>query len=557
MLAVRLLGLLLLLLHPLGGLEFWDDLPNALLADKLANSMTDQELLGQVFLLGYSGTYPSNAVLDLIRVRKTGGIKIFGWNVESTASLKTAIARMQEESQQERFKVPLLIATDQEGGWVRHIRPGTSDTPGSLALGATGLPRDAFLTGYYIGMELKSLGINMNLAPTVDLYTDPDANIIGPRTFGDDPILTGVLATAFYRGLESVGVIATAKHFPGHGDTRVDSHISLPTIQLSMETLSTRELIPYELLIAEGIPAIMGGHLAYPEIIGALTPVTLSRKMLTDILRGEMGYQGLIVTDDLIMTAIQQLPQETSLLTKDALVAGNDLVMISRSPPLQERIYENLSKEMGRDSSFRSRIRDAATRVLKLKLDYLKREEPVPLYPADRIGEPTPKEEESSRFFADHSYRSVTLLRGSLPVLDADGSDSILLIGQYGNFFEAGRELLSNPGVHDYSYYPFYEASRSELVRIKRKIVSYDKVVFCLANPNSLQILSSLEQFKEKLIVLSVLTPTHLEKVPWVDSGVCVYGTSTESFRAGFDALLGNFTPTGRLPIKLTPNAKE
>lgn len=172
---------LLLLVIPLWSLDFWDEVPDEELAAELVAAMDDQELLGQVLLLGYQGSSPSREFLRLINYRKTGGVKIFGWNVKDLPSLARAVARMQQASQENRFRIPLLMVTDQEGGWVRHVRFGTSETPGNLALGATDLPQDAFLTGYYIGLELKALGINMNFAPTVDIYTNPEAHIIGPR----------------------------------------------------------------------------------------------------------------------------------------------------------------------------------------------------------------------------------------------------------------------------------------------------------------------------------------------------------------------------------------
>ena len=161
--------------------SFWDDLPDEELIEAILSEMTEEELLGQVFMLGYVGKRPSGEILNWIRSRNLGGVKIFTRNVDTLAGLAASIDEMQEAAATGRFQIPLFMSTDQEGGWVRHIKLETSQTPGNIALGASRLPQDALLTGYYIGQELKSLGINMNFAPTTDVYSNPSATVIGPR----------------------------------------------------------------------------------------------------------------------------------------------------------------------------------------------------------------------------------------------------------------------------------------------------------------------------------------------------------------------------------------
>ncbi|MFW5712804.1 MAG: glycoside hydrolase family 3 N-terminal domain-containing protein, partial [Spirochaetota bacterium] len=159
-------------------------------AERLVAAMSDTELLGQVFLLGYFGQTPSPQILDWIRDKHIGGVKIFGWNAENLQELGRSIGIMQSAATESGLRIPLFIATDQEGGWVRHIKGDTSITPGNLAIGATSLPYDAYYTGLYIGKELRSLGINMNFAPTVDIYSKENAHVIGPRAFAEDPLTT-------------------------------------------------------------------------------------------------------------------------------------------------------------------------------------------------------------------------------------------------------------------------------------------------------------------------------------------------------------------------------
>ena len=256
--------------------RFFDNRDEAALIESIIEEMTDEELISQVFFLGYHGETPSNTIKRWITRKQIGGVKIFTRNVGDLKTLAQSVSEMQEYAVAGRFQIPLFIATDQEGGWIRHIKHETSETPGNLALGASGLPNDAFLTGYYIGYELRALGINMNFSPTTDVYSNPYASVIGPRSFSADPVNTAILSVAYFKGQQKAGIIATAKHFPGHGDASKDSHGHLPIISADLETLWSRELVPYRFLIKEGLPAIMTGHLAFPNILGDTLPSSIS-----------------------------------------------------------------------------------------------------------------------------------------------------------------------------------------------------------------------------------------------------------------------------------------
>ena len=286
-------------------MDFSIPAPPASLASRIADAMTDDELLGQVFFLGYQGVGPSAEIQHWIKDHSIGGVKLFPRNVSDLTSLARDVALMQRLAERGRFHVPLFVATDQEGGWVRQIKDETSISPGNLALGAVGAPEDSFLTGYYLGRELAALGINMDFAPTADVYSNPEASVIGPRSFGSDPSETGLLSAAYARGMQKAGVITTAKHFPGHGSADKDSHGRLPRIDVTLSQLLDRDLVPYRILIAEGIPAVMTGHLAFPRILGNLTPASLSPFFLQSVLRDRLGFKGMIITDDMEMDGVR------------------------------------------------------------------------------------------------------------------------------------------------------------------------------------------------------------------------------------------------------------
>ena len=220
--------------------DFWSDYPHEELGDFLISKMSDEELLAQMFMFGWEGGQPSENIARWISERGLGGVKVFGRNAKDTEEVAQSVAALQRKAQSRPLRIPLYVATDQEGGWIRHVKGGTSDTPGNLAIGASGLPIDAYWSGYYISREISALGINMNFAPVVDVYSDKNSTIIGPRSFGDNPEHVAELGAAFAAGSRAAGVIPTAKHFPGHGGTSLDSHEKLPEIAIDMKTLGER-----------------------------------------------------------------------------------------------------------------------------------------------------------------------------------------------------------------------------------------------------------------------------------------------------------------------------
>ncbi|UCF96437.1 MAG: glycoside hydrolase family 3 protein [Spirochaetaceae bacterium] len=528
--------------------SFWDDRPNRELIESIVSEMNDQELLGQVFMLGYVGKRPSAEILSWIRARNLGGVKIFTRNVDTLAGLSSSIAEMQELTRSGRFQIPLFVSTDQEGGWVRHIKLETSQTPGNIALGASGLPQDALLTGYYIGQELRSLGINMNFAPTTDVYSNPSASVIGPRAFSSDPVTTATLALAYYRGMARSGIICTAKHFPGHGHADKDSHGTLPVVRISFEQMWERELVPYRVLIPEGIPAIMSAHIAYPDILGNLLPASRSDQLIEGVLRRKLSFQGVVITDDMEMNGAISGGVDTAQASLEALRAGNDMILVSHTQSAQERTWDMLIRQVSSSAEFKERIKTSVRRILELKLRFFKPIEAAAPGSPDDTGEliPSPGAWE---FFQQSALRSVTLLRDAVIPLEQGRDRRMLLVGQFEEFLEEGRLRYPEADPLFFPYSPFYSAREEDLERVPRIASRYDVVVFCLANYNSLEVLETLRSFSGTLVVLSTLSPVYLRDTPWVQTALAVYGTGKESFRAGFAALAGDFEPEGRIPV--------
>ena len=276
------------------GKLFWESQGRSTeeLVEEIIAGMSPEERVAQLLMVGWTAEEPTPEILRWIRERGIGGVKVFGWNGENLPELARTLGEMQRESLATPVGVPLFTATDQEGGWVRHIKDGTSITPGNMAIGATGLPYDAYMSAQHIGYELRALGVNMNFAPTVDVYVNREAHVIGPRAFSEDPVDTGLLGIAYFHGLESTGVIATAKHFPGHGNARGDSHSMLPVIEDDFDTLWERDLVPFRMLVREGVPAILSGHLNFPLITGDSVPASMSPYFKQNVLPRSVGVRG-------------------------------------------------------------------------------------------------------------------------------------------------------------------------------------------------------------------------------------------------------------------------
>ena len=529
------------------GLSFNDSGSPKELAAKLESAMTDEQALAQIFMLGWVGEDPSPLIMDWIRQRNIGGIKIFGWNTSDTQRLARAVGTLQAASINGPFNIPLLIATDQEGGWIRHIKGDTSETPGNMAIGASGYPRDAYLSGYYIGKELRLLGVNMNFAPTVDLFTNRDSVLIGPRAFGSDPVRAGIFGTAFMRGQLAAGVIPTAKHFPGHGATDLDSHGILPRIDISYDTLWNRELIPYRMLSSEGLPVVMSGHLAFPLTSGGSTPASLSSYFLRDVLRDRIGFDGVVITDDLMMVGAYSYLGTLSRTAKQAIIAGNDIIMFSNTPFLFDPIWTSLLEAMKNEEDFHKIVRSSARRVLELKLTYLRGSQSVPYIPDPKKVEAELPDPEASAFFLNLAARSVTIVKptpsNSVFPLTRERAGRVLLAGRFTDFFRNGRAAYPNAMSFSYSD----TTDTADFTAIARNA---DTIIFCLSNSTDLRMLRSLQHLNKRVIVFSVLSPVHIESVPWVTGAIAVFSYAPESFSAGFSAILGRIPALGNLPYE-------
>ncbi len=331
------------------------------------DGMTLEEQIGQVLAVGFHEPMPSQDIVELIQKYHVGNIILFQRNIQNIQQVYELTTRLQKIAREAGHRYPLLIMIDQENGMVRRFGQNTTIFPGNMALGAIGSEQIAYDIAQATGRELQSLGINMNLAPVVDVNNNPANPVIGVRSFGEDPQQVARLGAAMVRGYRAAGIITCLKHFPGHGDTAVDSHLALPIIPYDMERLEAIELVPFKSAIAVGADSIMIAHMYLPAIMqNEMVPATLSRTVVTELLRKKLGFTGLIVSDCMEMQAVSDTVGSEQG-TVGALKAGIDLVLVSHTFTRQSGSIEAVQAAIQDGTLSEERVQEAAEHVLQLK----------------------------------------------------------------------------------------------------------------------------------------------------------------------------------------------
>ncbi len=325
------------------------------------------EKVGQLFVAGFDGLTPTDEIEKLVADRNLGGVIYFSRNVESAEQLRTLSRTLQGFVPDEL--PPLFCSIDQEGGRVARLAWGT-ELPSAMALGAADDSKLASQAGNAVGRELRSLGIDIDLAPVLDVNNNPDNPVIGVRSFGENPERVAELGSTFAGGLQEAGVVACGKHFPGHGDTAVDSHLDLPVIDHDRERLDAVELLPFRRAIEDGIGAIMTTHVAFPTITGdAERPATLSPRVVTGLLREELGFDGLVLTDCMEMNAIAE-GVGTAEGCVQAVEAGCNQIFVSHTPRKQYAAIDAVIDAVESGRIPEDRIDAAVRRVFHAKQTY-------------------------------------------------------------------------------------------------------------------------------------------------------------------------------------------
>ncbi len=339
--------------------------------DNYTDGMTLEEQIGQLLMVGFWGSSPSREIIDLIQRYHVGNILLFSRNVRDTRQVLELTQSLQLIAKEAGQRYPLLIAIDQENGIVQRLGEAATIFPGNMALGAIGSEEIAYQVAQATGSELKALGINMNLAPVVDVNNNPANPVVGVRSFGEDPQQVARLGGAIVKGYHAAGILSCLKHFPGHGDTAVDSHLALPTIPYPLERLETLELVPFRGGIEAGAESVMIAHVSFPALTQHdMLPATLSSAIVQEVLREQLGFNGIILSDCMEMKAISET-FGTERAAVMALQAGIDLVLVSHHYMRQRGSIEAIQVAVQTYELSPQAVQQAAEHVLRLKANYL------------------------------------------------------------------------------------------------------------------------------------------------------------------------------------------
>jgi len=339
---------------------------NERLVGELLAGMDLRRKIGQMLLCGFEGTEPSADILRLIGERHLGGVIYFARNVASVRQVAKLSADLQTAAAS-GGNVPLWISIDQEGGMVARMTEGVALMPGNMAIAASGSPEAAREAALVTGRELKAMGISLNFAPVLDVNNNPANPVIGVRSYGESPEAVAAFGAQAIRGLQKAGVTATAKHFPGHGDTDVDSHLDLPTVLHDRGRMERVELVPFRRAIEAGVDAIMSSHIYFPALEREKLPATLSHSVLTGLLREELGFEGVIMTDCMEMNAIAGHYGTVNAAVM-AVAAGADVVMVSHTFARQTGAIDAICEAVRDGRIAEERIDASVRRILACKL---------------------------------------------------------------------------------------------------------------------------------------------------------------------------------------------
>lgn len=330
--------------------------------EDILSKMTREEKIGQMLVISYRSPNFDKKLEQTLEEVQPGGFILFKENIESYEQTTNLIQKIKETA-----KIPMLIGIDQEGGNVQRIKKlpdaNVLTIPYMYDLGLTQNSDLSYQVGTVIGEELAAFGINLDYAPTIDIYSNPQNKVIGKRAFGSDSETVIKMAFPFINGLKNSGIIPVVKHFPGHGDTITDSHKELPIVTKTKEELYQNELKPFVEAVRQNVDMIMVAHISLPNVTGNKLPASLSKEIITDLLRNEMGYQGIVTTDAVDMKALSN-HYTTKEICEKAINAGVDMILM----PQESKVAAAAIKELLQEQKIQERqIDESVKRILLLK----------------------------------------------------------------------------------------------------------------------------------------------------------------------------------------------
>ncbi|MGE8203181.1 glycoside hydrolase family 3 protein [Heyndrickxia sp. NPDC080065] len=528
--------------------------------------MTIEEKVGQLFIVHAYGKTPTDPdyaetninskrgganFKEIIEKYHIGGVIYFNWSQNIGTPLDSSQVQslsngLQKIAVNQKSNIPLFISTDQEGGIVARVTEPATVFPGNMALGATGSASYAKKAAEITGSELKSLGINMDFAPDLDVNINPENPVIGVRSYSENPDLVAALGTAQVAGLQNQNVIATGKHFPGHGDTNVDSHYGLPIINHDKKMLNEIDLKPFKATIKSGIDAIMTAHIVVPALDKSGMPATLSKPIMTGVLRDQLGYNGLIITDSLDMSGADVLPADQ--IPVAAFDAGADILL---NPPDVEDAYKAMLKAVKSKKIRKKRLDQSVTRILLAKYKRGIIKDPFTKNNSiKKIGLP-----ENLKATEEITTKSITLIKNENHVLPLKKGKNVFVTGPASANSERLSDILLEKGLRSSDFSTSTSPTTEQIQTAVTRAQNADIIVVTTytANTNNAQqlLVKALKQTGKPVVIASMRNPYDIMAFPNVDANILTYGNRDISTRALAKVLVGEVNPSGKLPITI------
>ncbi|AYC41078.1 glycoside hydrolase family 3 protein [Streptomyces griseorubiginosus] len=538
----------------------------------LISRMALPEKVGQLFVMrvyGHSATAPDQADIDanlqeigvrtaaeMIAKYRVGGIIYFTWahNTRDPHQIADLSNGIQRASLEQPRGLPVLVSTDQEHGIVCRVGEPATLFPGAMAMGAGGSRGDVRALGRIAGQELRAIGIRQNYSPVADVNVNPANPVIGVRSFGSDPRQVAALVAAEVAGYQGARVAATAKHFPGHGDTAVDSHYGFPVITHSRALWEDLDAVPFRAAIRAGIDSIMTAHIQFPALDASGDPATLSRPILTGILRGELGYDGVVVTDSLGMEGVRTKYGDERVPVL-ALKAGVDQLL---NPPSLDVAWNAVLNAVRDGELTEARLDESLLRILRLKARLRLFEEPyvsrsgvtrtvgtrAHLSAADRIAERTTT-------LLVNEQRLLPLSRRTHRKLLVLGADPASPSGTTGPPTGVLAAALAELGFTATALSTGTAPSAAVVAQALAAARDADAVIVGTYNVTAAQrtLVEQLVASGKPVVALAIRNPYDVAQLPTVPAYLASYSWTDVELRAAARVIAGKAAPRGRLPV--------
>ncbi len=517
--------------------------------------LSPQEKLGQTLVV-FADVDSAEIFRPIIEKGLVGGVLI-QWGNYSLEQTRQLIQKLQNWAQKSPHKIPLLISIDYEGGTVyTPITLGFDYLPTNMMLAASASEESAAAIAYLAGQELRRAGVHINFSPVLDVNSNPNNPIIGVRSFGSDPANVTKMGLSLMNGFKAAGIVSVVKHFPGHGDTSVDSHYQVPTVQASDKELRQIHIAPFAQAVRHGVQGVMTSHILYPALDNK-NIATFSRPILQDLLRTQLGFEGLIVTDSLDMKAATTFCTIADCAVR-ALDAGSDLILLGRYIKPQTT-FNRIYKQVTANAALRQKVEDSAKKIFELKKDLGLLNGPLPT--------PQPIDKAYQAELEKISDQAVTLVRDRKQLLpfhpqESDGDKPIVCAV----FFAPSRfadQLMSfskpflEKGWHIRSYNAAMTPRAVDARRAKECAQGADLLVVTSlqwadrTNINQKNTIHALFEQHPNNVFISTMSPYDIPSYPEADTVLATYGLNRYVLQTAANIILGNIKPQGHLPVDL------